>query len=47
LYTCIWEKYITIVEHNANSVWDTIRHVMRSLLGIHLEFGEHAKKLNI
>jgi len=40
LYMCIWEKYI------ANSVWDTIRHTIRSLLGIHLELGEHVRKSN-
>jgi hypothetical protein len=43
---CIWEKYIAIVEHKANNVWDTIKHAIRSLLGIHLELGEHARKLN-
>jgi hypothetical protein len=43
---CIWAKYIAIVEHNANSVWDTIRHIIKSLLGIHLELGEHVRKSN-
>jgi len=31
---CIWAKYIAIVEHKANNVWHTIRHTIRSLLGI-------------
>jgi hypothetical protein len=44
---CIWEKYIAIFEHKANNVWDTIKHIIRSLLGIHLELGEHVRKLNI
>jgi len=42
----IWAKYIAIVEHKANSVWDIIRHAIRSLLGIHLELGEHVRKSN-
>jgi hypothetical protein len=42
----IWAKYIAIVEHKANSAWDTIRHVVRNLLGIHLELGEHVRKSN-
>jgi hypothetical protein len=41
---CIWAKYIAIIEHKANIVWDTIRHVIRSLLGIHLELREHVRK---
>jgi hypothetical protein len=41
---CIWAKYIAIVEHKANSAWDTIKHTIRSLLGIHLELGEHVRK---
>jgi hypothetical protein len=44
---CIWAKYIVIVEHKANSAWDTIWHIVRSLLGIHLELGEHVGKPNI
>jgi len=44
---CIWAKYIAIVEHKANSAWDTIRHNVKSLLGIHLELGEHVKISNI
>jgi len=43
---CIWGKYITIFEHKANNVWDTIKHAIRSLLGIHLELGELVRKLN-
>jgi hypothetical protein len=43
---CICEKYIAILEHKANSVWDTIKHAIRSLLGIHLELGELVRKLN-
>jgi hypothetical protein len=44
---CIWAKYIVIIEHKANIAWDTIRHNVRSLLGIHLELGEHVRKSNI
>jgi hypothetical protein len=44
---CIWAKYIAIDEHKANSAWDTIRHDVKSLLGIHLELGEHVKISNI
>jgi uncharacterized alkaline shock family protein YloU len=44
---CIWAKYIVIVEHKANSAWDTIRHNVKSLLGIHLELGENVKISNI
>jgi hypothetical protein len=44
---CIWAKYIVIVEHKANSAWDTIRHDVKSLLGIHLELGENVKISNI
>jgi hypothetical protein len=44
---CIWEKYIPIIERKVNSAWDTIRHVIKSLLGIHLELGEHVKISNI
>jgi hypothetical protein len=44
---CIWAKYIAIVEHKANRAWDTIRCVVRSLLGTHLELGEHVRKSNI
>jgi len=44
---CIWEKYIAIVEHKANSAWDTIRHDVKSLLGIHLELGKHIRISNI
>jgi hypothetical protein len=42
---CIWAKYIVIniVEHKANSAWDTIRHDVKSLLGIHLELGKMLK----
>ncbi len=47
LYMCIWAKYIVIVEHKANSAWDTIRHNVKSLLGIHLELGENVKISNI
>jgi hypothetical protein len=43
---CIWAKYIAIVEHKANSVWDIIKDVTKSLLGIHLELGERTKKSN-
>jgi hypothetical protein len=43
---CIWANYIAIVEHKTNSVWDTIRHVIGTLLGIHLELGEHVRKSN-
>jgi hypothetical protein len=43
---CIWAKYIAIVEHEANNIWDTIRHTIRSLLGIHSELGEHVRKSN-
>jgi hypothetical protein len=43
---CIWAKCIAIVEHKANSVWDTIRHTIMSLLGIHLELGEDVRKSN-
>jgi hypothetical protein len=43
---CISAKYITVVEHKANSVWDVIRHTIRSLLGIHLELGEHVRRSN-
>jgi hypothetical protein len=43
---CIWAKYITIVEHKANDVWDAIRHTIKSLLGIHLELGEHVRRPN-
>jgi hypothetical protein len=44
---CIWAKYIAIVEHKANSARDMIRHNVKSLLGIHLELGEHVKISNI
>jgi hypothetical protein len=44
---CIWAKYIAIVEHETNSAWDTIRDNVKSLLGIHLELGEHVKISNI
>jgi hypothetical protein len=43
---CICAKYIAIVEHKANSAWDIVRHAIRSLLGIHLELGEHVRKSN-
>jgi len=43
---CIWAKYIVVAEHKSNSARDIIRHVVRSLLGIHLELGEHVRKLN-
>jgi glycerol kinase len=43
---CIWAKYIAIVEHDANNVWDTVRDVIKSLLAIHLELGEHVRKSN-
>jgi hypothetical protein len=43
---CICEKYIAILEHKANNVWNTIKHAIRSLLGIHLELGELVRKLN-
>jgi hypothetical protein len=43
---CIWAKYIAIVEHKADSAWNTIRHTIRSLLGIHLELGKHVRKSN-
>jgi hypothetical protein len=43
---CIWAKYIAIVKHEANSVWDTIRHIVRILLGMHLEPREHVRKSN-
>jgi hypothetical protein len=43
---CIGAKYIATVEHKANNVWDTIRHTIRSLLGIHLELGGHVRKSN-
>jgi hypothetical protein len=35
---------MTTFEHKANIVWDTIRHTIRSLLGIHLELREHVRK---
>jgi hypothetical protein len=27
---CIWAKCIVIVDHKANSAWDTIRHDLRA-----------------
>jgi hypothetical protein len=44
LYMCIWAKYIAIVEHKANSVGHTIKHAIKSLLGIYLELGDHVRK---
>jgi hypothetical protein len=43
---CIWEKYIAIVEHKTNNVWNGIKHVIRSLSRIHLELGERVRKSN-